>query len=70
MTLWQRMHQLMELQKLNKGRLSTLSGVPRSTLTNLEKGKQKSLSISSVRRVAKALGVSVDTLIGEDMKAA
>ncbi len=69
MTIGDRLKQFMAMRQMTKAELSKLSGVPRSTLTNLEKGKQLGLTLDYARRLARALGVSIDMLAG-DMKAA
>lgn len=53
-------------KKLSAAELSQISGVARSLISQLESGKRQSTSIDTVYRLAKALNVSVASLLIEE----
>ena len=71
--LGKRIREVRQRKGLSQSELSRLSGIPRSLITNVEAGR-RTLSLLNARAVARALGVSVDYLIGtfepDDRKAA
>lgn len=52
-----------ELRGLTQGDLSTLAGLPATTISHFESGSRKP-SFDNLRRLTKALGVSTDYLMG------
>jgi transcriptional regulator with XRE-family HTH domain len=50
--------------RLSQQELSTLTGVRRATISDIESGKQPGMSVDTARRLARALGVSIDYLVG------
>ena len=62
MTIGDRLKEFMAMRQMSKAELSKLSGVPRSTLTNLEKGKQLGITLDNAKSLARALGVSPRTV--------
>jgi len=48
---------------LSQGKLARLSDVSNNTIVNIEAGKQDNPTIETLKKVAKALNVSVDDLI-------
>lgn len=48
---------------LSQGKLARLSDVSNNTIVNIEAGKQDNPTIDTLKKVAKALNVSVDDLI-------
>jgi len=64
-TLGQRLKQYRELADLSQNELAQRSGVPRPTITNLESGAQSGLTLENARKLARALGISIDMLAGK-----
>jgi transcriptional regulator with XRE-family HTH domain len=50
--------------RLSQQELSNLTGVRRATISDIESGKQPGMSVDTARRLARALGVSIDYLVG------
>ena len=65
MTLGQRLKQLREMAGLSQNALAKKSGVRRPTISEVEAGNQKGLTLENGRRLARALGVTLDLLAGE-----
>jgi transcriptional regulator with XRE-family HTH domain len=61
--LGERIREVRQRKGLSQSELARLSGVARSLITNVEAGR-RTLSLANARDVARALGVSVDYLIG------
>jgi len=61
-----RLKELMRTKGLSKRKLSMLSGVERFTISNLLKGKD--CRLSTLRKIAKALGVKVSDLIEDEVE--
>ena len=51
---------------INKSKLSQLSGVPYTTIDGFYKRGYENAKISTIRKIAKTLGVSLDYLIEDD----
>lgn len=62
-TVRQNMKRLMKAQKLSYAALAELTGLPRSTLSNVANGEDR-MTIRVLVPVAAALGVSTDELLG------
>ena len=60
-----RINELLQQKGMTKYRLSVLSGVPHSTLNELCSGKTniRKCSAETVYKLAKALGVSMESLV-------
>lgn len=65
MNLLDKLDYLMSDQGLNRHKLSQISGVPYTTIDGLYKKGFENTKISTIRKLAHALGVSVDYLVGE-----
>ena len=63
MTFLERLDMLMGSKSLNKMQLSKLSGVPYTTIDGFYKKGYENAKISTIRKIATALNVSVDYLI-------
>ena len=65
-----RINELLQQKGMTKYRLSVLSGVPHSTLSELCSGKTniRKCSAETVYKLAKALGVSMESLVEEAFK--
>ena len=63
-------NKLLQEKGLTKYRLSVLSGVPHATLSELCNGKTSigKCSVETIYKLAKALGVSVETLVEDAFK--
>jgi transcriptional regulator with XRE-family HTH domain len=66
MPLGERLKRFRELAGWSQNELARRSGVPRPIVSELESGKQKGLKVDTARRLARALGVSLDMLVGMD----
>lgn len=66
----QRLRRLRELRGMNQNALAKASGVAQAVVHRLETGKrtEEHLTIGVARRLANALGVTLDMLVGEKMK--
>jgi transcriptional regulator with XRE-family HTH domain len=64
MALGPRLRQLRELAGLSQNELAKRAQVPRPTITDVENGKQASVTLETARRLARVLGVTLDFLAG------
>jgi len=61
--LAKKVKQLREKLGLSQEKLARLADVSNNTIINIEAGKQDNPTIDTLKKVAKALGVSVEELI-------
>jgi transcriptional regulator with XRE-family HTH domain len=61
----ERLKRLRERAGLSIRQLSERSGVPRASLHGVENGTREGLSTESSARVARALGITIDRLVGD-----
>ena len=54
-----------ELADFSQNELAKRSGVPRPTITNVESGEQVGLTLENARKLARALGITIDMLAGK-----
>lgn len=54
-----------ELAGLSQNKLAYYSGVPRPTICNVESGVQDGLTLENARKLADALGITIDMLAGK-----
>lgn len=54
--------EMRELRKISQEELAAKSGVSRTTISTLENDPEKETMISTLKKIAKALDVSVDQL--------
>jgi len=62
MTLGQKIKQLRKKNKLSMEKLSMLSGVDIGTISRMESGERKTLTLPTAMRLADAFGVTMDEL--------
>ena len=67
MTFLDKLDLLMKSSGLNKHKLSIISGVPYTTIDGFYKKGYENAKISTIRKIARALGCSLDYLIDEDI---
>ena len=65
MTLGERLKLYRELAGWSQNELARRAGVSRPVISTLENGKHKGLHIDNARKLAKALGLTLDRLVGE-----
>jgi len=58
------LRKLREAKKLSQERLARLANVANNTIVKIEAGKNKNPTLTTLKKIAKALEVSVDALIG------
>ena len=58
------LRKLREAKKLSQERLARLADVANNTIVKIEAGKNKNPTLDTLKKIAKALEVSVDDLIG------
>ena len=66
MTFGARLKQLRELAGLSQNALAKRAGISRPIISELESNRRRTTSIETARRLAKALGVTLDLLVGMD----
>jgi len=64
MALGPRLRQLRELAGLSQNELAKRAGIPRPVISDVESGKQHSVTLETARRLARVLGVTLDFLAG------
>jgi transcriptional regulator with XRE-family HTH domain len=60
-----RLKRLRERAGLTVYQLSARSGVPRTSILGVENGTREGLSTESSARIARALGITIDRLVGD-----
>jgi transcriptional regulator with XRE-family HTH domain len=63
--LGQRLRQYRQLADLSQNELAARAGVPRPTITNVESGAQAGMTLENARKLARALGITIDMLAGK-----
>lgn len=63
-TLGERLKRLRESKGLSQSELARRSQTKQATISRLESGRMKDVETATARRLARALGTSVDYLIG------
>ncbi len=64
MTLGERLKRLRELAGISQGELARRAGINRPTISQLESGQIKNITVETAKRLAKALEISLDMLVG------
>jgi transcriptional regulator with XRE-family HTH domain len=64
MTFGDRLRQLRELAGLSQRELARRANIPQPVISDVESGRQKSVSLDAASRLADALGVTLDLLAG------
>lgn len=63
-TMGERLQHMRKQKRMTQQELSRAAGVRRATISALESGKTQGLTVASARGLARALGVSLDWLVG------
>lgn len=66
--MWEKIEIQLRIQKISKYHLAKVSGVPEETLTNIKLGRSKNPSFLTMYKIAKALDVSLESLIPNEWK--
>jgi transcriptional regulator with XRE-family HTH domain len=67
-TLYERLNSLCEEKGIKGGKMCTELGFSKSLMTDLKKGRKKSVSAETAQKIATYFGVSVGYLLGEEEK--
>jgi transcriptional regulator with XRE-family HTH domain len=65
MTLGERLRMYRQLAGLSQNELAKQANVSRPIISTLESGKRRSMTIENARRLARALMITLDQLVGE-----
>lgn len=68
MTISKRIKQCREALGLSKAQLAKRAGFPRATITHIEQRDSDGLSAKTLKKLADALNVSADYILGRDKK--
>ena len=60
MTMGERIKRRRQELRMSQAELADTTGLRRATISELESGKQPGMSIDTARKIARALGVSID----------
>jgi transcriptional regulator with XRE-family HTH domain len=63
MTLGEKVRQTREKLGMNQKQLAEASGITQATISRIESGQVKELKSEALKRLAKALGITVDYLV-------
>ena len=69
MNFLEKLDSLMSEMSINKAELSRISGVPYTTIDGFYKKGYENAKISTIRKIARALGTSLDYLAWDDDRA-
>jgi transcriptional regulator with XRE-family HTH domain len=69
MTFGQRLRQFRELAKMSQSELARRANIPQPVVSDVESGRQKSVNLDTARRIARALGITLDMLAGPEDEA-
>jgi transcriptional regulator with XRE-family HTH domain len=64
MSIGERLKKRRQELRLSQQELSDITGVRRATISDLESGKQPGMTGETAKALARALGVSIDYLVG------
>ena len=64
MTLGECLRQLRDMKSLSQGELGNLADVPQSVIADIESGRQATVPLDIAKRLADALAVTLDSLVG------
>ena len=64
MTLGECLRQLRDMKRLSQDELGQLANVPPSVIADVESGRQAAVPIETAQRLAEALAVTLDSLVG------
>jgi transcriptional regulator with XRE-family HTH domain len=66
MTLGDRLRQLRDMKSLSQDELGQLANVPQSVIADVESGHQVTVPLEIAQRLAEALAVTLDSLVGSE----
>jgi transcriptional regulator with XRE-family HTH domain len=64
MTLGEHIRQLRDMKSLSQDELGQLADVPPSVIADVESGRQATVPLDIAQRLAEALAVTLDSLVG------
>ena len=64
MTFGERLRQFRELAKMSQSELARRANISQPVVSDVESGRQKSVNLETARRIARALGVTLNLLAG------
>jgi len=64
MTLGDCLRQLRDMKRLSQDELGQLASVPQSVIADVERGHQATVPLDIAQRLAEALAVTLDSLVG------
>jgi len=64
MTLGQHIRQLRDMKSLSQDELGKLADVPQSVIADVESGRQATVTLDIAKRLADALAVTLESLVG------
>jgi transcriptional regulator with XRE-family HTH domain len=64
MTLGECLRQLRDMKHLSQDELGQLANVPPSVIADVESGRQATVPLETAQRLAEALAVTLDSLVG------
>jgi transcriptional regulator with XRE-family HTH domain len=64
MTLGQHLRQLRDMKRLSQDELGQLADVPPSVIADVESGRQATVTLDIAKRLAEALAVTLESLVG------
>ena len=64
MTLGDRLRQLRDMKRLSQDELGQRASVPQSVIADVERGHQATVPLEIAQRLAEALAVTLDSLVG------
>jgi transcriptional regulator with XRE-family HTH domain len=66
MTLGEHIRQLRDMKSLSQDELGQLADVPPSVIADVESGRQATVPLDIAQRLAEALAVTLDSLVGSE----
>ena len=64
MTLGEHIRQLRDMKRLSQDELGQLADVPQSVIADVESGRQATVTLDIAKRLAEALAVTLESLVG------
>jgi transcriptional regulator with XRE-family HTH domain len=64
MTLGEHIRQLRDMKSLSQDELGKLADVPQSVIADVESGRQATVTLDIAKRLAEALAVTLESLVG------
>jgi transcriptional regulator with XRE-family HTH domain len=64
MTLGEHIRQLRDMKRLSQDELGQLADVPQSVIADVESGRQATVTLDIAKRLADALAVTLESLVG------